>query len=428
MRPLVLLLLTVIATCAADKGVPEPWAVTVSANAGRAGTYQAPTRYGNYNYYVCVPSTYSTDNPAGVHLYFHGQNGQGGAPDFGRWKKYFLEPFNLIGINMQYEDGDNGKDTEGKVAAAQQAVAQVCADYKVIVPRGVVCSFSGGGLPHGLTAAKYANDRGARWPFTLSIMYSSNYFQDVSTQVPMAWYIGVGTDEWALASLGQTAIKRASELYRATAKTGDPDIFLKVIAGKGHTILDADSETAASLFALSDLAFSPCIYVPDYSDKELKELRPAVEQANAQQAGSASITLAKLLAKPTLAEPVKAAATRLQTRVSARLDAVAAMVKRLAEEDPVRAVYYGPLLLAQLKGSTHEKEARAALAAQAKTSGKTLAAHGEFAKLVPVLFGEGGGSPTPVVEKLGQLKQLAPLLGDKSEAGLVAAGIIALGK
>ena len=153
-----------------------------------------------------------------------------------------------------------------------------------------------------------------------------------------------------------------------------------------------------------------------------------VEQANALQFGAASGALTKLLAKPTLAEPVKAAATRMQTRITTRLDAVAAMIKRLAEEDPVRAVYYGPLLLNQLKGSAHEKEARAALAAQAKTSGKTLAAHAEFAKLVPVLFGESGGSPTPVVEKLGQLKQLAPLLGDKSEAGLVAAALIALGK
>ena len=44
------------------------------------------------------------------------------------------------------------------------------------------------------------------------------------------------------------------------------------------------------------------------------------------------------------------------------------------------------------------------------------------------MFGDSGGSPTPVVEKLTLLKQLAPLLGDKSEAGLVAAGFIALGK
>ena len=428
MRPVILLLLAVVAICAADKGVPEPWAVTVSANAGRAGTYQATTRYGTNNYYVCVPTTYSADNPAGVHVFFHGQNGQGGAPDFGRWKKYFLEPFNLIGINMQYMDGDNMKDTEGKVAAAQQAIAQVCADYKVIVPRGVVSSFSGGGLPHGLTSAKYAATRGPRWPFTLSIMYSANYSQDASVGVPMAWYIGVGTEEWSLAGLGQTAVGRASEIYRASAKTGSPDVFLKVIAGKGHDILDVDSATAASLFALSDLAFSPCVYVPDYTDKELKDLRPAVEQANAQQAGAAAGLLAKLLAKPTLAEPVKAAAERLQARVAARLDAVGAMVARLAEDDPVRAAYYGPLLLAQLKGAAQEKEARAALATQAKAFGKTLAAHAEFAKLVPVVFGAGGGSPTPVPDKLVQLKQLAPLLGDKSEAGLVAAGIIGLGK
>ena len=430
MRPLLLLIALAIVVHAADKGGPEPWAVTPSANAGRTGAYKASTRYAGCDYQVCVPSTYSVDNPAGVHLFFHGQNGQQWSHDFGRWKKHLLEPFNLIGINMHYEDGDNAKDTETKVMAAQQAVAQICADYKVIVPRGVVSSFSGGGLPHGLTAEKYASVRGARWPFTLSALYGSNYWKDASLGVPMAWYIAVGSDEWNMGkpSLGQSALARAGELYRAGARSGGPDLFVQVTAGKGHTIEDRDAELAAKLFALSDLAFTPCIYVPDYTDKELKELRPVVELANAVKTGAASAALAKLLAKPGLAEPVQAAATRLHARLATRLDAVAAMVARLAEEDAVRAAYYGPLLLAQLKGAAQEKDARAALAAAAKTGGKVLAAHAEFAKLVPEAFGPGGAGPTPLPTAVERLTLLAPVLGERSQSGQVAAAIIALGK
>jgi hypothetical protein len=397
-----------------------------SKDQGRAGTYQATTKYAGCNYYVCVPKSYSAEHPAGLHLFFHGQNGQGGAPDFGRWGRLYLEPYNLIGINMQYTDGDNMKDTDGKVAAAQQAIAQVCADYKVIVPRGVVSSFSGGGLPHGLMAMKYAGTRGPHWPFALSAMYSSNYNHDAAVGVPMAWYIGVGTEEWTLAGLGASAVGRASEIYRASARGGDPDLRFLVTA-KGHTITDRDVESAAALFPLADLAFCPFVYVPDYADKELKELRPVVEQANAMQPGAASATLAKLLARPTLAAPVKAAAERLQATVTARLDAVAAMVRTLAADDPVRAQYYGPLLLAQLKGGAAEKEARAALAAGAGGAAKALAAYGEFVKLFPGVFGEGGSSPKPVADKLKALEPLAPLMGERAQAGTVAAMLLSLG-
>ena len=137
-----------------------------SANKGRVGTYQAKTSVAGCNYYVYVPRSCSDANPAGLHLFFHGQTGQGGAPDFGLWARDFLEPQNLIGINMQYLDGDNMKDTPGKVAAAVEAIEQVMADYKVIQGRGVVASFSGGGLPHMLFAVMYgrADAKKGSWP------------------------------------------------------------------------------------------------------------------------------------------------------------------------------------------------------------------------------------------------------------------------
>ena len=138
-----------------------------SPNAGKKGTYQVKTSKAGYNYYVCVPPGYAEENPAGLHLFFHGQNGQGGAPNFGQWAKHFLDKYNLIGINMQFEDGDNAKDTEGKVKAAQEALAQTIADYRIVAGRGVVSSFSGGGLPHALFYDGQAkNGRSATWPFS----------------------------------------------------------------------------------------------------------------------------------------------------------------------------------------------------------------------------------------------------------------------
>ena len=106
-----------------------------SANKGKRGSYQCHTSIAGCDYWVCVPASYSDDKPAGIHVFFHGQNGQGGAPNFGQWQKAFLEPFNLIGINMQYQDGDNAKDTPGKVAAAREAIGQTLADYKIIAGR-----------------------------------------------------------------------------------------------------------------------------------------------------------------------------------------------------------------------------------------------------------------------------------------------------
>ena len=66
--------------------IPKP-----SENKGKPGTYQAKTSHEGCNYYVYVPKSYSDDNPAGLHLYFHGQGGQGGASGFGQWATQFLE-------------------------------------------------------------------------------------------------------------------------------------------------------------------------------------------------------------------------------------------------------------------------------------------------------------------------------------------------
>src|SRR5438552_3368116 len=97
----------------ATPGIAKP-----SANKGKIGQYQCHTSHPGYDYWVAVPSSYSDDNPAGLHVFFHGQSCPGTAEGLiPIWSKYESDPFNIIQVNMQYQDGDNEKDTEGKVAA-----------------------------------------------------------------------------------------------------------------------------------------------------------------------------------------------------------------------------------------------------------------------------------------------------------------------
>jgi len=416
-----LLGLLLTAMTAADRAGPPP-PPQPSKNQGRVGTYQVATSIAAYNYYVAVPSSYDGTRPAGLHIYFHGQNGQGGAKDFGSWKKAFLEPFRLIGINMEYTDGDNLRDTVGKVKAAQEAIAQVTADYK-IVQRGAVASFSGGGLPHGLMTEQFARTRSSQWPFCHSSLYSSNFFRDPTASTAMSWCIAIGTDEWSLADLGRTAVARAGELYQASAKGGTPDIRF-AISRKGHTITAQDIAASAKSFLVSDLAFGAFLFAPDFPEKELRVI---VEQANHQQPSGAAAALSKLLAKPALDDALKTKAATLQTQISERLDRIAAIILTLPTEDPVLAAWYGPQLLAQLKGDAREKELKVALAAGAKNKDAqaTLSAHGEFAKQFTALFG-GGSNPGVVADKRPLLTTLAPHLPTTSRAGANVADTIAV--
>jgi hypothetical protein len=239
----------------------------------------------------------------------------------------------------------------------------------------------------------------------------------------MSWCITIGTEEWSLANLGQTAVARAGELYQA--KSGNPDLRF-VMSHKGHSIPGSDVTASAKCFVFSDLAFGAFLYAPDFSEKEL---RPLVEQANRQQPSAAAIALAKLLGKPTLDAALKTKAELLQAQFNERLDHVAAAITTLAAEDPVLAVYYGPLLLAQMKGDPREKELKASLAngLKGKEAQSALAAHAELAKQWTSLFG-GGGNPGIVPDKKALATALAPLLPATSRAGVSLAEVIAAGK
>ena len=68
------------------QGKTEP-----SANKGKSGSYHCKTSHKGYNYWLYIPNSYSDDNPAGLHIFFHGQGSSGGAKSFWSWKDRFCE-------------------------------------------------------------------------------------------------------------------------------------------------------------------------------------------------------------------------------------------------------------------------------------------------------------------------------------------------
>jgi len=412
----VLLLVTVITLSVPAFGV-EP-----SENAGRRGTYQCTTGNATYKYYVCVPKSYADDNPAGLHLFFHGQGVPRG-PGFGAWSKHFLEPFNLIGINMHYTDGDNSRDTEGKVAAAVEAIQQTIADYKIIRGRGVVCSFSGGGLPHALLASKYAKrpvKRGA-WPFNHSAPYGSNYRTNVWGLATMSWFLGLGEKEWNLAGagLGRSQTKCTEELYREAVKGRCPDVYLKITKGKGHSISEGDRVDSAKGFRRSDLAFCAFLYADGFAEKELQ---PIVKRANDLELGRAAKAVETLLKNPKLDAALRKKAERVRDRIASRSEAVIKLSAELVENDVVLANYYGKRFEKQLKGHPREAELKKILAPVRKKERSTRAMLTPFAS-VTKFFTDAGRLQPGVASGLKKVRSKA---GENSLLGKMATEFLAL--
>lgn len=381
---------------------------TPSVNKGKTGTYSVDTDVTDYKYFVCVPSTYADDRPAGVHLFFHGQNSQSGASNFGRWSKYFLEPYNLIGINMQYNDGDNYKDMDNKLRVAMQAVAQVAVDYKVL-PRGVVASFSGGGGPLGMYFSQYGQGRtrNPRWPFNHCSIYGSNFTPDVTGATPMSWFVCVGQTEWTQFNIGASQTARMAELLSASARGGSTDIYLRLEPGKGHSISEADVAASAVGFARSDLAYCQFIYTPDYSETELQL---TVKSAQGLALDKASKAIDSLAARTNLKPAVKAKAESLKKQIDARIEAVLALCQTLAKDDPVLLAYYGPIFSTQLGTHARAKELRD-LAATAKKDKAQLAVVAQwpgFVSAFPDMFTDQGKLKPAAVAPLTEITRVAP--------------------
>lgn len=421
----VVLSCTVLA--AAEPAAKPTGALAPSANAGKRGSYQVDLADNAQNkYWVLVPDSYQEDGrAAGIHLFFHGQGGHAGAQNFNQWKARFCEPYRLIGINMQFLDGDNQKDTAGKAAAARQAVLQVLADYQA-VPRGAVASFSGGGGPHGLWWGQATPQPTPAWPFTHVSLYGSNFWASTADGRGYSWFIGVGGKEWGMAkpTLGESQCARTVELLAGALKRkGGPDVRLRIDKDKGHSIAEQDVSESAEQFRRSDLALAPFLYEPAWKGKA----RAIAATANRLALGQAAGELDKALAAKDLAEDAKAELERLRDALDGRVEAVLALIKDLAESDTVLAGHYGALFTAQLKGHTRAKELAALLAAMAKSPAardQGRAFEG-FAKLLPACVGPEPRLQKPEVNAV-QVEQAAKLAGERSLTARNAQDLLSL--
>jgi len=409
----------------AESGDDDPSApVPPSVNKGHLGTYRVEQPDGNA-YWVYVPSTYSDDHPAGLHLFFHGQNGQNWAQYFDSWTGPFLTTYNLIGINMQYMDGDNGRDTPGKTAAARRAVAQVIADYKILVGRGTISSFSGGGLPHALWASAAFKNRGTDWPFCQTTLYSSNYRMSVTGGCPMSWFVSVGTDEWALATLGVDGFHRVGELYQDVERGGCPDIQFMILKSKGHWVDPREVAASAAEFGRADLAFAPFVYTADYPEQELRGI---VHACDALDLGRASSAISSLKKRTTLPAALAAKLAALSQLVDDRLQHLAAMATQLAAQDPPLATYYLQIYRQEARGTPTEKVIRQAITSCSHDAHyqSGMDAYGAFIELFPNLLGGDGASPAPVPDKVADLSEIVKHLNPSSQTGMMAANLLAL--
>lgn len=413
MRTLLLaLLLPVLIAGEAAAVLPKP-----SGNAGKAGSYQVQSPVPGCSYHVLVP-TAPAGTHFGLHLFFHGQNGQGGAAHFGQWQPRLLEPYGLIGINMCYADGDNMRDTAGKVAAAKAAVLQVMADYPVVPGRGMVACFSGGGIPCGQWYGENARNRGPAWPFTAQALYGSNFRAGVQPLPDTGWFVGVNQQEWTLAQLGSTQTARFAEVMAAVAKSGPDQRFL-CIPGIGHTIDNRAVDAAADLFRRIDLAYAPFIHIPEGTPKPLL---PIIAAANAGALGQASTALGKVKPTAAPAETVE----ELSKRIDARAAAQIALITELAASDPHLAVFYGMRFTKGLKGHAREDELAAVMAPllkDRKTAQAAANALEVFAKLFPQVFAKDATIAAPAVPTL---EQIVKNTGERSNLGRMAADLLAL--
>ncbi|MEX0774523.1 MAG: hypothetical protein WD042_02290 [Phycisphaeraceae bacterium] len=387
MKQLLQLLLT---TMVLMQAAPT-WAAAPSANAGRMGQYKVETGVAGYSYQVFAPKSYRPGAAAGIHLFFHGEGGANSAGNFGSWRRHFLEPYGLIGINMAYADGKNMHDTPGKVAAARMAVAQVMADYHVTAGRGAVGSHSGGGVPHGLWFSEAGQAGAEAWPFSHQALYGSNFWQRIRAGGRNTYLIALGTGEWGMGApnLGISLVERAQELFKGVGQNTCPDVYLK-ITGRGHSIGDGDVRAAGASFRRWDLAYNAIVYEAHFAHPKL---RPIAQQTNRLQLAAALRALDQL-AKPAegqenpLDADGRAQADLLRQLIDERAAAVLAMAQRLAEDDPALFDFYSPRYAEQLKGLAQEKE-MAQLTADLRKSGrvaKALAAQRAFLSIVSRLF------------------------------------------
>lgn len=361
--------------------------VSPSANAGKRGEYEAATGNPKYRYLVYVPPAYCDTNPAGIHLFFHHKNKQNEVKKMSDlWAKHFSDPHNLIGIGMIYEDGDTTNDVQGKADAAYEALAQIIADYKIVIGRGAISS---GGWIYENMAIRSAKKRGPDWPFNHVGLHGNNLLKSgYPTDPELSWFMTVDPKFYTSGtpSLGASIGKRYADIMTQATKKGSPDAQFIV---ETCTDFEQHMSLSAGGFARSDLAFNQFLLSENWNEREFK---PIVKKANSLALGTAHNDACKLLERPDLDENVRSKALLLKDRIEQRIRGVSGMARRLPATDPVLSEFYTKIYLKQLKGWSGIGELEDYLKSQQKTDQykSALAAYQLYMKNFPTFLDKNG--------------------------------------
>jgi hypothetical protein len=240
---------------------------------------------------------------------------------------------------------------------------------------------------------------------------------------PRPKFVGVGTKEWNMGqpTLGTSQTARAQQLFAAALRGGTADVYFKVTKDKGHSIADADVRESAAQFRRSDLALAPFLYDKDFAEPQLA---PIVRMANGLALGRAAAAADKLAADLKADAAVKTKAAALKKKIDDRIEAVLALERELAENDPVLASYYGNIFTQQLGTHPKAKDLKEVVAAARKKPGHAAAgaAFSEFCKDFGNLF--GNGALRPGAAKF--LETVKTRAGEKSLLGTMAAEFMLL--
>jgi hypothetical protein len=260
----------------------------------------------------------------------------------------------------------------------------------------------------------------AGWPFLHQSLYGSNYWVRFNPRGPTgSWFIGIGTEEWGLARLGLTSMRKLTELL---ADSPCRDHYLQ-IQQHGHAITDAQIVESARTYRRMELAFAPLFLPPDYPEATLK---PIMQSANDLALGPAAAGVQRVLAQPGLAAPLKDKAERLKAAIARRVENIFAVSAELAKDDLVLADYYEPLYAKQLKGHPREKELRELFAAgrKGKDAKKAVAVYRQFQQNFKDYFTEASCKPDAKTSEF--LKQALPVVGERSQFARMAGEFLLL--
>ena len=213
---------------------------------------------------------------------------------------------------------------------------------------------------------------------------------------------------------------RTDDDLKALANGGCADCFVNLTKGRGHTILRDDIERSAAVFHRADVLFAPFIYERGYA---ARELRAIAHLANAGRLAEAASALRQLRASGSATAAAKASARELAECIDARLHERLALMRQLAQDDPVLALAYGAQLDHQVHGLPAQKELASVLAPVRKAQLAWNQLEAGWIQALPTFFEERGCRLRPgMAEVLAQFRSKA---GAESHIGLMASEFLA---